>query len=186
MSVYKDIPNLWYIILALSTFALAVGANHAFPTEMPVWGILVAILFSMVFAVPVGILRAISNQVITLNVFSEFVGGYIFPGKPVAVLLFRAYGYQTFQQALTLVSDLKMGHYMKVPPRVMFMSQLVSTIVSSFVVYGIQELLFGTVPNICTPEAKSGFTCPVVSTVATASMVWGAIGPQRVFSHGAL
>lgn len=186
MSIYPDIPQWWYAAVGISSFALAIGATHIIDTDLPVWAIVVAFLLGMVFIIPIGILRAMTNQVITLNVFTEVIAGYLLPGKPVAVLLFKSYSYGSIQQALTLTGDLKMGHYMKVPPRIMFLAQFVAIVIGSFVMFGTQEWLFSTIPDICTPQAKSGFVCPTLSTVATASMIWGAIGPERIFSHGSL
>lgn len=45
---------------------------------------------------------------------TEFVYGYIQPGRPLALMIFKTYGYITMSQALSFVSDLKFGHYMKV------------------------------------------------------------------------
>ena len=50
---------------------------------------------------------------------SEFIIGYMQPGLPTAMMLFKTYGYITMYQALAFVRDLKLGHYMKVPPRTM-------------------------------------------------------------------
>ncbi|THH29741.1 hypothetical protein EUX98_g4449 [Antrodiella citrinella] len=186
MSVYRDIPLWWYGLLGVISFAFAVAAIHVFPTELPVWGILVALVLMAVFAIPTGILRAQTNQLVSFSVFAELVAGYIFPNRPVAVLLFKTYSYGSMNQALNFAGDLKLGHYMKVPPRIMFMGQLVSTIIGSLVMYGTQEWIFSSVANVCTPEAKAGFSCPPINTVATSSLIWGAIGPQRIFSQGAL
>lgn len=42
------------------------------------------------------------------------------PGRPVAMMLFKTWGYITMAQALTFTSDFKLGHYMKVPLVVLF------------------------------------------------------------------
>jgi hypothetical protein len=49
-----------------------------------------------------------------LNVITEFVAGIAIPGDPLANVTFKTYGYITQYQALLLISDLKLGHYMKV------------------------------------------------------------------------
>jgi hypothetical protein len=91
----------------------------------------VAIAF--VFVLPTGIVQAITNQTIGkpslfsfrifsyeidlylgLNVITEFVAGIVIPGDPLANVTFKTYGYITQYQALLLISDLKLGHYMKV------------------------------------------------------------------------
>ncbi len=49
-----------------------------------------------------------------MNVITEFIAGVAMPGDPIANVTFKTYGYITQYQALLLVSDLKLGHYMKV------------------------------------------------------------------------
>lgn len=39
--------------------------------------------------------------------------------------------------------------------------------------------------NVCTPEAPNRFTCPVVHSFFTASVLWGTIGPRKTFGAGA-
>lgn len=60
-----------------------------------------------------------------LNVITELIIGYMYPGKPLANVTFKTYGYISMSQALTFVSDFKLGHYMKIPPRSMFLVQVV-------------------------------------------------------------
>jgi type IV secretory pathway TrbD component len=42
-------------------------------------------------------------------------------------------------QALQFTSDMKLGHYMKVPPRTMFWCQIVATIVAGTVQLVVQQ-----------------------------------------------
>jgi hypothetical protein len=46
-----------------------------------------------VFFVPCGIIQAISNVQIGLNVLTEFVAAYALAGKPIANMTFKVYGY---------------------------------------------------------------------------------------------
>ncbi|KAJ2033529.1 hypothetical protein H4S04_009297, partial [Coemansia sp. S16] len=48
-------------------------------------------------------------------------------------------------QALSLVGDQKLGHYMKIPPRHLFIAQLVGTIICGFVQLGVAFWLIDTV-----------------------------------------
>ena len=49
------------------------------------------------------------------------MSGVLLPGKPVANMVFKAYSVQTLVQATSFLQDLKLGHYIKVPPRAMFL-----------------------------------------------------------------
>lgn len=59
-----------------------------------------------------------------LNIITEYIIGYIYPGYPVANMCFKVYGYISMTQAITFLQDFKLGHYMKIPPRMMFMAQV--------------------------------------------------------------
>ena len=50
--------------------------------------------------------------------------GIILPGKPIANVCFKVYGYISMTQAISFLSDFKLGHYMKIPPRSMFLVQV--------------------------------------------------------------
>jgi len=60
-----------------------------------------------------------------LNVITEYVMGLINkPGYPIANVCFKTYGYMSMQQAVAFLSDFKLGHYMKIPPKSMFLVQV--------------------------------------------------------------
>ena len=46
--------------------------------------------------------------------------------------------------------------------------------------------MFTNIPDMCTPTQKDGFICPFTEGIGTASIIWGAIGPMRMFSTGQL
>lgn len=71
-----------------------------------------------------------------LNVITELIIGYIYPGKPLANVAFKTYGYISMAQALSFVGDFKLGHYMKIPPRSMFIVQ-VKMIKIIFVIFNV-------------------------------------------------
>ena len=45
-----------------------------------------------------------------LNVITELIIGYALPGKPIAMMMFKTWGYTAMVQALTLTSDFKLGY----------------------------------------------------------------------------
>jgi hypothetical protein len=94
--------------------------------DLPYWGVLLALLLAGVSMIPLGIIQAITGQHIGLNVMSEFLIGWILPGRFVSVVSFKTLSYMAMSQGLTLVQDLKLGHYMKIPPRAMFTVQVQS------------------------------------------------------------
>ncbi|KAK4186533.1 putative sexual differentiation process protein [Podospora australis] len=184
MRRYKEAPTWWYMSLFAIMLALGFITVLAWPTNMTWWAFLLAVFISFVFSLPIGIIQAVTNNQIGLNVLTEFIYGYIQPGRPLGLMIFKTFGYITMSQALTFVSDLKFGHYMKIPPRTMFMAQVVATTFSCFIQVVVLNYALKTIPGVCTPTQPEHFSCPGGKVFFSASVIWGLIGPARIFSPG--
>ena len=57
------------------------------PTNLTWWAFLLAVFISFSFALPIGIIQAVTNTQIGLNVLTEFIYGYIQPGRPLALMM---------------------------------------------------------------------------------------------------
>jgi OPT oligopeptide transporter protein len=73
---------------------------------------------------------------------------------------------------------------MKIPPRAMFLSQVVATVIAGTVQLGVQAWMFTNIPDMCSLDQKDGFVCPDTQVFGTSSIIWGVIGPARQFSYG--
>ena len=74
-------------------FAFGVVSIELWPTQMPVWAFVLALVIAYIYVIPIGMIQAITNQQIGLNVITELVIGYALPGKPVAMMLFKTWGF---------------------------------------------------------------------------------------------
>lgn len=184
MSVYKEVPDWWYISVFLTMFVFGIVAIEVWHTQFPVWAFVLALLISFIYTVPIGVIQAITNQQVGLNVITELIIGYALPGRPIAMMMFKTWGYITMTQALQFTSDFKLGHYMKIPHRPMFFCQVVATVIAGTVQLGVQSWLFTHIEGLCSPDQKDGFICPSTTVFGTASIIWGVIGPARLFSQG--
>ncbi|KAJ4144693.1 hypothetical protein LMH87_003566 [Akanthomyces muscarius] len=184
MRKYPEAPDWWYLSLFLLMLAIGLYTVVAYPTNFAWWAFLLAIFISYAFSLPIGIIQAVTNTQIGLNVLTEFIYGYIQPGRPLGLMLFKTFGYVTMSQSLGFIADLKFGHYMKVPPRTMFMAQVVATTVSCFVQIAVLNLALGSIDNVCDIHQRDRFTCPGGRVFFSASIIWGLIGPARIFSPG--
>jgi len=133
MRVYPEVPDWWYFVLFAIFFAVALGGIAGFPTFLPWWGFIITMLIPIVFILPIGVIQARTSLQIGLNVITEFIAGYIWPGRPIANTLVKIYGYMAMSKGLMFVSDLKLGVYMKVPPRAVFRFQIVGTLIANVV-----------------------------------------------------
>ncbi|KAH8821963.1 OPT oligopeptide transporter protein-domain-containing protein [Xylogone sp. PMI_703] len=186
MKKYTDAPDWWYVTLFVFMLGLSFGVIYAWDTQTPWWVLLVAIIIPMIWTIPMGMVHAMTNVQLGLNVLTELLVGYIYPGKPMAMMLFKAYGYMTMYQALSFAQDLKLGHYMKVPPRALFWSQIAATLWSGIVQIAVMNWAFSSIEDICSPEQSNNFTCPGGHVFFSNSIIWGLIGPARIFSSGQL
>nr|GMD93924.1 oligopeptide transporter 2-like [Ipomoea batatas] len=119
-----------------------------------------------------------------LNVITEYIIGLIMPGKPIANVCFKTFGYISMSQAVSFLTDFKLGHYMKIPPRSMFMVQIVGTFLAGTVNMAVAWWLLTTIPNICQDTLlppDSPWTCPGDRVFYDASVIWGLLGPRRIF-----
>ena len=206
MKKYRDAEDWWYAgkcrsytlldfllsgaLTLLALLVVMVGASFGvivgWDTGFPAWALVVCMLLPIIWLIPIGLIQGISNIQLGLNVLTEFIIGYMVPGRPLTMMMFKNYGYISMSQALYFAQDLKLGHYMKVPPRVMFSSQLVASIWSAIVQIGVMNWALDKIPDVCDTNQKDQYTCPGGHVYYSASVVWGAIGPARIFSHGAL
>ncbi|RDA85762.1 hypothetical protein CP532_6306 [Ophiocordyceps camponoti-leonardi (nom. inval.)] len=184
MSRYVEVPASWYLSLFVAMLALGLYTVLAYPTKLSWWAYLLAVSISCGFALPIGIIEAICSNQIGLNVLTEFVYGYIQPGRPLALMIFKTFGYITMSQALRFVADLKFGHYMKIPPRTMFSAQVAATTLSCIVQIVTLNLALVSIEDVCDSQQRDRFTCPGGRVFFSASVIWGLIGPDRMFSPG--
>ena len=102
-------------------------------------------IIAFVYFIPIGMIQAITNQQVGLNVITELIIGYALPGRPIAMMMFKTWGYITMVQALQFTSDFKLGHYMKIPPRPMFWCQVVATVIAGTVQLAVQAWMFSNI-----------------------------------------
>ena len=81
-----------------------------------------------------------------LNVLTEMVIGFIYPVKPVANVTFKTYGTVSISQAIQFLGDFKIGHYMKIPPKSMFIVQVPK--ISVNVMRAHQVLIFQDIVSV--------------------------------------
>ncbi|KAF9543429.1 hypothetical protein EC957_000871 [Mortierella hygrophila] len=178
MQAYPEVPDWWYGALFVGMIALAIFTCQ-FYGYMPWWAVLLAVLLAVVFALPVGLIQALTNQQPGLNIITEYVIGYILPGEPIPNVTFKTLGYISMGQAMTFTSDLKLGHYMKVPPRAMFWAQLLGTFIAGLINLVTANWLLNSQKDIC--NGSKEFACPHANTFYSASVIWGVVAPNLMF-----
>ncbi|GLT60563.1 hypothetical protein SLA2020_333250 [Shorea laevis] len=182
MRNYKDIPSWWFYLLLAVTIAvsLVLCILQKREVQLPWWGLIFAAALAFVFTLPISIITATTNQTPGLNIITEYIMGVILPGRPIANVCFKVYGYMSMAQAVAFLSDFKLGHYMKIPPRSMFLVQVIGTVVAGTINVGVAWWLLDSVENICL-NSDSPWSCPNDRVFFDASVIWGLVGPRRIF-----
>lgn len=125
-----------------------------------------------VYILPGGYIYALTAQLITINIISEMIPGYLLDGKPIPNMLFKTFSVQCLQSGLYFVQDLKLGHYMKIPPRVTFMVQLCAACIAAGSQVGVKKTLEALVPDLCTRDQHALLSCPTSAVTYEASIIW--------------
>ncbi|KAL7628107.1 hypothetical protein AAE478_002304 [Parahypoxylon ruwenzoriense] len=185
MRRYKDAPITWYLLTFISMTAIGIFVVEYYPIHLPWYGLLLALGICAVLFIPIGIVMAVTNQHSSIYLICQLICGVVFPGRPVANMVFVTYGYISSAQGIKFAADLKLGHYMKIPPRLLFSVQMVATIISSITQILVLNWMFINVPGICTPSAINGFTCPIARVHFNGSILWGVVGPAEFFGPNA-
>ncbi|XAR52176.1 hypothetical protein NMG60_11020106 [Bertholletia excelsa] len=188
MKVYNQVPQWWFIVILVLNIIVIIAAceTHKETLQLPWWAVLLACAIAVSFTLPIGIIAATTNQAPGLNIITEYIIGYMYPERPVANMCFKVYGYISMVQGLAFLSDFKLGHYMKIPPRAMFTAQVLGTVVGTTMYQLTAWLVMGSVQNLCDTSllpADSPWTCPTDRVFYGASVIWGLVGPRRIFGN---
>ncbi|KAK3372999.1 OPT oligopeptide transporter protein-domain-containing protein [Lasiosphaeria ovina] len=183
MKVYKEVPEWWYMICLAISIAIGMIGIACWPTHTTPWVVLYGIALCLVFMVPIGIIAAMTGIEVTLNVLAEFIGGVWVEGNAIAMCFFKSYGYVTCAHAISFSSDLKLAHYLKIPPRFTFFAQMVPTLTSTLISIAVLQYQVH-IEGICTKDAPFRFTCPGPNTFFTAAVLWGTVGPRKIWGVG--
>jgi OPT family oligopeptide transporter len=126
---------------------------------------------AFVYTLPLSVIRATTGLLPGLNVVTELIIGYVLPGRPIAMMLFKTWGNITMVQAVMVMSDFKLAHYMKIAHRQMFFCQVVATIIAGTVQLGVQAWMFSNIEGLCDADQKDGFICPFTTVFGNASII---------------
>ncbi|KAJ3270066.1 hypothetical protein HDV01_000560 [Terramyces sp. JEL0728] len=180
MKAYKDIPETAYLIyFAVLTIACIIVCETT-SFKMPFYASILAIFLGIAGAIPIGVITGITGVQPYLNIITEMVAGLMWPGETVLVMCFKSLGTNMMLQAVSLLNDLKLGHYMHISPIAMVGSQLLGTVIGALVnTLGSWWAIFNLVSTELDDDSK--YHAANFQVFANAGGLWGALGPWRSF-----
>ena len=150
MNSYPELPEWVYFVF----FAIALIGSCLvcrFGNLMPWYFILLCVPLASIFIVAVGILRGLSGVTFVMEEFFILIGGLLFDNfaPPLRNLTFYIFTWSVLNRALGLTRSLKLAHYLKISPRTIFLVQLISTIIASFICHGVTWRITQDHPSMC-------------------------------------
>ncbi|KAF9112072.1 hypothetical protein BGX27_004021 [Mortierella sp. AM989] len=185
MKIYPEVPHSWYLAFYVVMAGVSMFVCETYGTQLPWWGLLLALFVGFILALPIGVMQAVTGYAPGLNVITELIIGYILPGKPIANMTFKCYGYMAMYQCHVLLGDLKLGHYMKIPPRSLFYAQVWGSIIGALFNFVTMTLIINSQRGAfdgTKPDRNGLWTAQKIQTYWGSGLIYGALGPARMFS----
>jgi OPT family oligopeptide transporter len=157
MMKYKEASWIWYAALLILSFIFGLIVVLKDNITLPWWGYIVALLVGSIIAPFSTIIYGMMGNGIATNQLMKMIGGSLIPGRPLANLYFLAWSHSTISQSLNLASDLKLGQYLKIPPRTMFTTQILGTVFGAFLNYAVMISIVNQQRDILT-DSNGTFT----------------------------
>jgi hypothetical protein len=101
---------------------------------------------------------------IATNQLMQMAAGAVNPGMPVAnlyvwfftlhawllliLLKFSMWSHDVVTRSVALAADLKVGQYLKIPPRVMFLTQVWGALLGMFVSWTMSKSYYNIIPTL--------------------------------------
>ncbi|KAM3419992.1 hypothetical protein BST61_g3304 [Cercospora zeina] len=145
---YKECPWWWYAIVLVGSFILGAIVVTKENITLPFWAYVVSLLLGTVIAPMSTILYSRYGNGIATNNLSKMLAGIALPGRPVGNMYFSAWSHNMILNTVNLSNDLKMGEYLKIPPRVMFLTQIWGTVFGGFINYAVMDSIVSSQANL--------------------------------------
>ncbi|THH01076.1 hypothetical protein EW026_g1569 [Hermanssonia centrifuga] len=168
MQRYNEAPWYWYACLLVLAFVAGLIVVLRGETTLPWWAYILALALGAVVTPFSTLLYARMGNGIATNQLMKMVAGAVNPGRPVANLYFSMWSHDVVATSINLAGDLKMGQYLKIPPRVMFLTQVWGTILGAIINYGMLPI-FSIILASSYIDSASGQS---VQTLNSAAVTW--------------
>ncbi|KAI5962119.1 OPT7 [Candida pseudojiufengensis] len=187
-SVYKDVPLYWFAILFGSCFITLLVIFATDSLFMPWWCLFVALAFGVVIVTPLCWLYALTNFQLPIGTFNELIYGYMIQTRskrhPAGATVYGALAGDLFYRCQYILNDQKIGHYMQLPPKAVFISQIFGEILGvpinyaafKWVVSSKKQYLDGTLK-----DPSNIWTGQSISSYQTTAIQYVVLGPARMF-----
>jgi OPT family oligopeptide transporter len=176
MSRYTETPEWWFILLFIVNLVLLSLACH-FCHLLPGYFVLMTSIIGSLMVLPFGLLIAQTAQTRLIGpIFAyNLLGAVLLPSNPAGFDTFIRLIFRIQAQALEFLLYLKISHFMKLPPRVVFFAVISSVILSSIVAYTTSHSILSYVKDICQPTISIDWKCSFPALIYSKTVFWTII-----------
>lgn len=188
---YKEVPLWWYIALFLCSFVSITAMVGAGQLYIPIWTYFVAIGTGAVVVTPLGWLYAISNFQLPIGTTNELLYGVMVQAvtghkNPTGASVYSSIAGDAWYRAQYMLQDQKIGHYMHIPPRATFFSQVFGATIGIPINYAVVRWVLNTKFDYLTGAKKDPshqWTGQSVQSTLSTSVQYVLVGPVRLFQE---
>ena len=135
MLAYNEVPTWWYAGILVVSVAVGLICIYEANSTLPWFGFIVACALSAICILFFGAQYAITGFSFIIQPIIQMIGGYLHPGRPMANMYFTLFGYNSVQQGMLLLKDLKLAQYAKLSPKCTFTAQFAGTMIGAIFNY---------------------------------------------------
>jgi OPT family small oligopeptide transporter len=188
---YKEVPLWWFGALFVTGIVILLAIVGSGQLFIPWWTVIVGVATGFVVVVPLGYLYAISNYQVAIGDFNELIYGYMVHTAagagyhhPCGPSVYGSIAGDAWYRAQYMLQDQRIGHYMHIPPRTVFFSQVFGSILGIPINYGVIRWVLSTKFDILSgakPDPLHQWTGQSLVGSNTIGVQYAVIGPRRMF-----
>ncbi|GIK06303.1 hypothetical protein Aspvir_001950 [Aspergillus viridinutans] len=190
---YKEVPLWWYLALFLAGFIILLVSIACGHLWIPIWTLFVALGSAAALVLPFAFLYAISNYQLAVGSFNELIYGYMVHTKageahrhPCGPSTYGSIAGDAWYRAQYMLQDQKIGHYMHIPPRTVFFSQVFGTLLGIPMNYAVMRWVLTTKRDVLTgakTDPLHQWTGQSLISSNTLGVQYAVIGPRELFKE---
>ncbi|OTB08953.1 hypothetical protein M426DRAFT_316244 [Hypoxylon sp. CI-4A] len=189
MRSYKEVPLWWYLVLFTAAFIAIMTMSGLDIIFVPWWTVLVALGTGAACVIPLGWLYALSNFQLPIGTFNELLYGTMVQNlktnrNPLGASVYGSIAGDAWYRAQYMLQDQKIGHYMHVPQRAVFFSQVFGITMGVPINYAAMRWILDTKRDYLTGavvDAAHIWTGQSLTSSLTMGVQYVLLGPTRLF-----